>query len=106
MCCGEAGEPGGIEISGISYFGYVLGGSVLLLLIENNHVPDFRFRQFGWLKRAEAQRLCTIYAQIVQQPVTTVVAQISTSNHNDLVHSYDTIDCMHLLVALRDLQWP
>jgi hypothetical protein len=25
-------------------------------------------------------------------PVTTVVAQISTANHNDLVHNYDTID--------------
>jgi hypothetical protein len=27
------------------------------------------------------------------QPFTTVVAQVSTSNHNDLVHNYDTIDC-------------
>jgi hypothetical protein len=34
-----------------------------------------------------------IHAQIVHTPVTTVVAQISTSNHNDLVHDYDTIDC-------------
>jgi hypothetical protein len=33
-----------------------------------------------------------IHAQIVHTPVTTVVAQISTSNHNDLVHDYDTID--------------
>jgi hypothetical protein len=40
--------------------------------------------------------LCTIYAQIVQRPVTTVVAQISTSNHNDLVHNYDTIDCLFI----------
>jgi hypothetical protein len=35
-----------------------------------------------------------IHAQIVHTPVTIVVAQISTSNHNDLVHNYDTIDCL------------
>jgi hypothetical protein len=38
-----------------------------------------------------------IHAQIVHTTVTTVVAQISTSNHNDLMHNYDTIDCARTL---------